>query len=114
MHTSPREAKVKLTRWQYFFKTLYHNAAATSEFTYNYKVYSKDEELQQVDQKNQKLNLVMILLLVLLYMGTQKFQAVWMVIAYLIAVIIIQIVRFCSLPKDIMAHLQDTGRMEKI
>lgn len=113
MHSSPREAEVHLTRWQYFVKTLYHNAASTSEFTYNYKVYSKDEELQMIDAKNQRLNLVMILLLVVLYLLTQRFQIIWLVVGYLVAVIMIQIVRLTNLPKDIMAHLTDTGRMEK-
>ena len=114
MHSSPREASVKLTRWQYFVKTLYHNAASTTEFTYNHKVYIKDEALQAADQKNQRLNLVMVLLLVVLYLLTSRFHIVWLVVGYLVAVVVLQLVRLYSLPRDITAHLRDSGRMERI
>ena len=114
MHSSPREAKVPLTRWQYFIKTLYHNAASTTEFTYNHKVFIKDEDLQEADRKNQRLNLVMILLLVALYLLTSKFQVVWLVVGYLVAVVVLQIMRLRNLPKDITAHLKDSGRMERL
>ena len=35
MSSAPREAMVPLTRWQYFTKTLYHNAEAKTRFVYN-------------------------------------------------------------------------------
>lgn len=114
MHSSPREASVKLTRWQYFIKCLYHNAAATTEFTYDRRVYIKDDTLQAIDQKNQRLNLVMVLLLVVLYLLTSRFQMVWLVVGYLMAVVILQAVRFMNLPRDITAHLRDSGRMERL
>lgn len=50
MSSAPREAMVPLTRWQYFTKTLYHNAAAKTRFVYNKVVYEKDETLQKIER----------------------------------------------------------------
>ena len=33
-----------LTRWVYFTKTLYHDPASTTEFTYEKKIYVKSEK----------------------------------------------------------------------
>ena len=52
MNSAPREATVPLTRWQYFTKTLYHNAAARSNFVYNKVIYEKDEELCRIEEGN--------------------------------------------------------------
>ena len=112
MSSAPREAKVKLTRWQYFVKTLYHNASATSEFTYNKVIYTKSQELQDIEQKSQKLNMYLVLLLFLMFTLATKFQQVWIVVAYFIIVVAVQAYRVSLLPKDIKAHLHDTGRRE--
>ena len=112
MSSAPREAKVKLTRWQYFVKTLYHNASATSEFTYNRIIYTKSQELQDIEQKSQKLNMYLVLLLFLMFTLATKFQQVWIVVAYFVIVVAAQAYRVSLLPKDIKAHLHDTGRRE--
>ena len=113
MASAPREAKVPLTRWQYFTKNLYRNAASESQFTYDKVIYNKSEELQAVDQKSQKINLGLILLLILMFVLTSKFQQVGFVVAYLLLVIAGQIVRLCLLRKDIKAHLTDSGYRER-
>ena len=64
MPSAPREAKVPLTRWQYFVKNLYQNSANSGKFVYNKIIYNKSEELQAIDYKSQRINLVLVLLLV--------------------------------------------------
>mgnify|MGYP000315828763 CR=1 FL=1 len=83
MSSAPREAMVPLTRWQYFTKTLYHNAAAKTRFVYNKVVYEKDEALQKIEEGNGRINMGLLLVLLL------------------------------RLPKDITAHLTDTGLRER-
>lgn len=113
MASAPREAQVPLTRWQYFTKNLYRNAASESRFTYDKVIYNKSEALQAADQKSQKINLGLILLLILMFVLTSRYQQVWFVVAYLLLVIAGQIVRLCLLPKDIKAHLTDSGYRER-
>ena len=44
-----RERVVPLTRWQYFTKTLYSDAASRAEFEYDRVIYFKSEELQRIE-----------------------------------------------------------------
>lgn len=113
MPSAPREAKVPLTRWQYFVKNLYQNSANSARFTYNKIIYDKSEELQTIDYKSQRINLVLVLLLVLLFVVTSKYHNIIFVVAYLLLVIAGQIVRLFMLPKDIKAHLTDSGYRER-
>ena len=112
MSSAPREAKVKLTRWQYFVKTLYHNASATSEFSYNKVIYTKSEELQAIEQKSQRINMILLFLLFAMFLLATRYEQIWMVVAYLVIVVAAQAYRVSLLPKDIKAHLHDTGRRE--
>ncbi len=113
MSSAPREAKVPLTRWQYFIKNLYQNSANSGKFTYNKIIYDKSEELQAIDYKSQRVNLVLVLLLVVLFIVTSKYQNAWFVAAYIVLVIAGQIYRLLMLPKDIKAHLKDNGYRER-
>ena len=113
MPSAPREAKVPLTRWQYFVKNLYQNSANSGRFTYNKIVYDKSEELQAIDYKSQRINLILVLLLVVLFLLTSKYRNIAFVVGYLVAVIAGQIVRLFMLPKDIKAHLTDSGYRER-
>lgn len=105
-----KEAAAPLTRWQYFFKTLYYNAADTTEFTYNRVIYAKSAALQAIDQRNTKIQYVLILLLILMFLLTAKYRNVWFVLVYFVAVIVGETVRYFLLPRDMRAHLTDTGR----
>lgn len=105
-----KETVVPLTRWQYFFKALYHNAAATTEFTFNKHIYRKSDELQAIEQQSARINYVLILALIVMFMITSRYQNVWAVVIYFLLVIVGQIIRYFMLPKDIKAHLTDTGR----
>ena len=102
-----------LTRWAYFIKTLYHDSAATTEFTYNKKIYVKSEELQQIDADNKRINTVLLLVLFLMFAAVSQIQNVWILIAYFVIVIVGQAIRLFRLPKDIMAHMTDTGRRQR-
>ena len=113
MPSAPREAKVPLTRWQYFVKNLYQNSANSGKFVYNKIIYNKSEELQAIDYKSQRINLVLVLLLVVLFLVTSKYRNIAFVVGYLLAVIAGQIVRLMMLPKDIKAHLTDSGYRER-
>ena len=113
MSSAPREAKVPLTRWQYFVKNLYQNSADSANFVYNKVIYQKSEELQKIDYKSQRINLILVLLLILLFAITSKYHNVIFVVIYLLAVIVGQAVRLFMLPKDIKAHLTDNGHRER-
>ena len=113
MPSAPREAKVPLTRWQYFVKNLYQNSANSTRFIYNKVIYDKSEELQAIDYKSQRINLILVLLLVLLFVVTSKYHNVIFVVLYLLAVMVGQAVRLFMLPKDIKAHLTDSGYRER-
>jgi len=67
MSSAPREAMVPLTRWQYFTKTLYHNAAAKTRFVYNKVVYEKDETLQKIEEGNGRINMGLLLVLKIVF-----------------------------------------------
>lgn len=101
-----------LTRWAYFIKTLYHDSAATMEFRYEKKIYVKSEELQQIDADNKRINTLLLLILFIMFAAAAQVQNIWIVIAYFVIVIVGQAMRLLRLPKDITAHLTDTGRRE--
>ena len=102
-----------LTRWVYFTKTLYHDPASTTEFTYGKTIYSKSEQLQQIEADNKRINTLMLLaLFVMFYIGAQ-FQNMLVFLLYLVLVVIGQALRLLHLPKEITAHLSDTGRRKR-
>ena len=113
MASAPREAKVPLTRWQYFVKNLYQNSANSGRFSYNKIIYEKSEELQAIDSKSQKINLLLLLLLIVMFLVTSRYHNVIFIVLYLLAVIAGQAVRLFMLPKDIKAHLTDSGYRER-
>ena len=113
MPSAPREAKVPLTRWQYFVKNLYQNSSNSSKFVYNKIIYDKSEELQAIDYKSQRIHLVLLLAMILLFIVTSKYQNAWFVALYLVVVVAGELVRLFMLPKDIMAHLKDNGYRER-
>ena len=112
MSSAPREATVPLTRWQYFTKTLYHNAAAKSLFTYNKVIYEKDEALRQVEEVNGRINMALLLVLLVMFFSASTMKNIWIIVAGMAVIVAGEIVRLVRLPKDITAHLTDTGRRE--
>lgn len=102
-----------LTRWNYFIKTLYHDAAATTEFTFEKKVYVKSEELQQIDADNKRINTVLLLCLFVMFGVAANYENILIVLAYFVIAIVGEAVRLFHLPKDIKAHMTDTGRRQR-
>ena len=102
-----------LTRWAYFIKTLYHDSAATTEFTYNKKIYVKSEELQAIDADNKRINTVLLLVLFIMFGAISQLQNPWILVAYFFIVIAGEGVRLFHLPKNIMDHMTDTGRRQR-
>ena len=56
--------------------------------------------------------LLLLLLLLLMFLLATKYQNILVVAAYLVAAVIGEAVRLCMLPKDIKAHLEDSGYRE--
>ena len=113
MKSAPREAMVPLSRWQYFTKTLYHNAAAKTLFVYNKVIYEKDEALQQVEEVNGRINMVLLLVLLAMFFTAGTTKNIYVIVAGMAVIVAGEIVRLLRLPKDITAHLTDTGRRER-
>lgn len=113
MSSVPREAMVPLTRWQYFTKTLYHNAAAKTLFVYNKVIYEKDEALRQVEEVNGRINMALLLVLLVMFFSASTLKNIWVIVAGMAVIVAGEIVRLVRLPKDITAHLTDTGRRER-
>lgn len=108
-----KSTEVPLTRWVYFTKTLYHDPAATTEFTYGKTIYVKSEELQNVEADNKRINTLLLLaLFVMFYIGSQ-FQNILVFLLYFVLVVAGQTLRLLHLPKEITAHLTDTGRRKR-
>lgn len=110
MSNAPREAMVPLTRWQYFTKTLYHNAAAKTLFVYNKVIYEKDEALQQIEEVNSRINMVLLLVM---FFTASTMRNIYIIVAGMAVIVAGEIVRLLRLPRDIKAHLTDTGRRER-
>ena len=112
MSSAPREATVPLTRWQYFTKTLYQNAAAKNLFVYNKGIYEKDEALRQAEEVNGRINMALLLVLLVMFFSASTLKNIWVIVAGMAVIVAGEIVRLVRLPKDITAHLTDTGRRE--
>lgn len=113
MSSAPREATIPLTRWQYFTKTLYQNAAAKNLFVYNKVIYEKDEALQQIEEVNSRINMVLLLVLLVMFFTASTMRNIYIIVAGMAVIVAGEIVRLLRLPRDIKAHLTDTGRRER-
>lgn len=113
MSSAPREAMVPLTRWQYFTKTLYHNAAAKTRFVYNKVVYEKDETLQKIEEGNGRINMGLLLVLLAMFLTASTVQNIYIIVVGMVVIAVGELVRLLRLPKDITSHLTDTGLRER-
>ncbi len=109
MAKARRDEKFILSRWKYFTKNLYNNSAKSDRFSYEKVVYLKSEELMKVESHSSKINVYLLLALALMFLSATKIQSVWIVVAYMVIVVAGQLVRWLMLPKDISAHLTDSG-----
>ena len=105
-----RERVAPLTRWQYFTKTLYSDAASRAEFEYDRVIYFKSEELQRIEAGNRRIHGLLLVILCLVFLSAIRWQNIYFVVACMAIIVAGEAVRLLRLPKDIRAHLTDTGR----
>ena len=110
MSSVPREAMVPLTRWQYFTKTLYHDPSKTQEFEYDGVIYLKSQELQDIEERNARVNWVLLLVLCAMFLTAIKWQNIVVIAVGMVVIVAGELFRMSRLPKDIKAHLTDSGR----
>ena len=108
-----KEMYAPLTRWQYFTKTLYHDPSKTQEFEYDGVIYLKSQELQDIEERNARVNWVLLLVLCAMFLTAIKWQNIYFVVACMIVIVAGEAVRLLRLPKDIRAHLIDSGRRKR-
>ena len=108
-----KSAERPLTRWVYFTKTLYHDPASTTEFTYGKTIYIKSEKLQQIEADNKRINTLLLLALFVMFYMAAQYQKILFFLLYLLLAVAGQGLRMLHLPKDITAHLTDTGRRKR-
>ena len=107
---SKRESIVPLTRWQYFTKTLYHDPSKTQEFEYDGVIYLKSQELQDIEERNARVNWVLLLVLCAMFLTAIKWQNIVVIALGMVVIVAGELFRMSRLPKDIKAHLTDSGR----
>ena len=107
---SKRESMVPLTRWQYFTKTLYHDPSKTQEFEYDGVIYLKSQELQDIEERNARVNWVLLLVLCAMFLTAIKWQNIVVIAVGMVVIVAGELFRMSRLPKDIKAHLTDSGR----
>lgn len=113
MSSAPREATVPLTRWQYFTKTLYHDPSKTQEFEYDGVIYLKSQELQDIEERNARVNWVLLLVLCAMFLTAIKWQNIVVIAVGMVVIVAGELFRMSRLPKDIKAHLTDSGRRKR-
>ena len=99
-----KEMYAPLTRWQYFTKTLYHDPSKTQEFEYDGVIYLKSQEL------NARVNWVLLLVLCAMFLTAIKWQNIVVIALGMVVIVAGELFRMSRLPKDIKAHLTDSGR----
>ena len=107
---SKRESMVPLTRWQYFTKTLYGDAATKAEFEYDKVIYFKSEELQRIEDGNRRIHGLLLVILCLVFLSAIKWQNIVVIALGMVVIVAGELFRMSRLPKDIKAHLTDSGR----
>ena len=107
-----KEQYCPLTRWQYFTKTLYHDPSKTQEFEYDGVIYLKSQELQDIEERNARVNWVLLLVLCAMFLTAIKWQNIVVIAVGMVVIVAGELFRMSRLPKDILSHLTDTGRRE--
>ena len=108
-----KEMYAPLTRWQYFPKTLYHDPSRTNEFEYDGVIYLKSEELRDIEYANARVNWVLLLVLCAMFLTAVKWQNIVVIAVGMVVIVAGELYRMSRLPKDIKAHLTDSGRRKR-
>lgn len=105
-----KEMYAPLTRFQYFTKTLYYDPSKTAEFEYDKVIYLKSDELRDIEYTNARINWVLLLVLCLIFLTAIQWQKILIILIGMVFIVAGEVVRLFRLPKDIKAHLTDSGR----
>ena len=105
-----KEMYAPLTWWQYFTKTLHHDPSKTQEFEYDGVIYLKSQELQDIEERNARVNWVLLLVLCAMFLTAIKWQNIVVIALGMVVIVAGELFRMSRLPKDIKAHLTDSGR----
>ena len=102
-----------LTRWNYFFKTLYHDPSERVTVEFNKIIYAKSDELMAIEDGNARIHTLLLMVLMLMFLTGIKFQNIWIFVIGMIVIVVGEVVRMMRLPKHITDHLTDTGRRKR-
>ena len=80
---------------------------------YNKVVYEKDETLQKIEEGNGRINMGLLLVLLTMFLTASTVQNIYIIVAGMVVIAAGELVRLLRLPKDITAHLTDTGLRER-
>ena len=80
---------------------------------YNKVVYEKDETLQKIEEGNGRINMGLLLVLLAMFLTASTVQNIYIIVAGMVVIAAGELVRLLRLPKDITAHLTDTGMRER-
>ena len=69
--------------------------------------------VQQVEAVNGRINMVLLLVLLAMFFTAGTTKNIYVIVAGMAVIVAGEVVRLCRLPKDITAHLTDTGRRER-
>lgn len=102
-----------MNRWNYFFKTLYHDPSALGTVEFNKIIYAKSDELMAIEEGNARIHALLLMVLMLIFLTGIKIQNIWIFVIGIIIIAVGEVVRMMRLPKNIADHLTDTGRRKR-
>ena len=76
-------------------------------------VYEKDEALQKIEEGNGRINMGLLLVLLAMFLTASTVQNIYIIVAGMVVIAAGELVRLLRVPKDITAHLTDTGLRER-
>ena len=76
-------------------------------------IYFKSEELQDIEAGNRRIHGLLLVVLCLVFLSAIKWQNIYFVVACMVVIVAGEAVRLLRLPKDIRAHLTDSGRRKR-
>ena len=82
----------------------------SAEFEYDGVIYLKSQELQDIEERNARVNWLLLLVLCAMFLTAIKWQNIVVIALGMVVIVAGELFRMSRLPKDIKAHLTDSGR----
>ena len=73
-------------------------------------IYLKSQELQDIEERNARVNWVLLLVLCAMFLTAIKWQNIVVIAVGMVVIVAGELFRMSRLPKDIKAHLTDSRR----